>query len=338
MTRVKTPGAGICYTKGGHWKPTIPGCKCQHCNVTFTAHSASQKFCSKRCAGLSRRGARVPHIERLCPTCDKSWSAPKSNPSRYCSKACMYEGMGWSAWEEKCCPQCGMNFRARWQKDKGKLQTYCSKTCASEASKTSIVRKCKNCGSDFSIHPSRNDQTCSLQCRTDYYKRDRSHGWKGGKVLQGDRLYRRMDRDGYAAKYEGEHRLIVAREIGRALNRGEVVICIDGDNDNVSPDNLFLCPNQKEFGFLKSGTVEWPSSSNLQDYRAGGYTRPNVIITLHDWENGKRRESERGKPITRHPQADEIIKRRKAGATARELAIEFSTNLSSMANILKRRL
>jgi hypothetical protein len=180
--------------------------------------------------------------------------------------------------------------------------------------------------------------TCSVECRSTYFIRDRHHAWQGGKVLQSDRAFRRIDRAGYKAKYEGEHRLIAAREIGRPLVRGEVVICINRDNDDYDPANLFLCPNQSEWGLIRAGIVEWPAASNLADYRQAGYTRPNVILTLHEWESGQRRNGPHGRAITRHPQADEIIKRRLAGATSRELAHEFGTNQSNMANILRNRL
>lgn len=150
-------------------------------------------------------------------------------------------------------------------------------------------------------------------------------------------MFRRIDRSGYKAKYEGEHRLIAAREIGRPLIRGEVVICIDRNNDNFAPENLFICPNPREFGLISNGAVEWPTASNLAAYRSSGYERPNVILVLHEWENG-RRKGGKGKWITRHPQADEIIKRRQAGASLRELAEAFDTALSAMAQTVKKRL
>ena len=339
MTVVKNPGEGVSYTSAGNWKPTIHGCICEQCGVEFTGHVKNPRFCSKKCAGASRRGVRVKHTERECPSCKKKWSAPPSNPSKYCSKSCMYKGMGWTKHRNKKCPQCGKGFRPKWRTDRGKLQTYCSNNCAVEASKKQLKKKCVACGKDFFVTPSkRHEKTCSRECADAYYIRDQSHNWRGGKVLQNERLFRRLDRDGYAAKYEGEHRLVAAREMGRPIERGEVILCLDRDNTNLSPENLFFIPSLKELGLIMTGAVEWPKASNLKQMRNAKYIRPDVIILLHEWEDGKRRESTRGKPITRHPQADEIIKRRRAGATARELAVEFETNLSSMAAILRRRL
>jgi hypothetical protein len=119
--------------------------------------------------------------------------------------------------------------------------------------------------------------------------------------------------------------------------RGEAILCIDGDNENLAPDNLFICPNMREMGLINAGTVEWPTTSNLQEYRVAGYVRPQVIMVLHEWEAGKRM-GKSGKMITRHPQADEIIKRRKAGASVRQLSIDFGTALSTMAQTIRTRL
>lgn len=157
-------------------------------------------------------------------------------------------------------------------------------------------------------------------------------------MLQGGRKFRRIDREGYAAKYEGEHRLVAEREIGRRLERNEVVICLDGNNDNHAPTNLFLLPNQIEFGLLKTGAVPWPTESNLRSYRGRGYVRPDVIVILHEWDNDRRQNPTSGRYIKRHPQADEIIKRRRAGATVRQLAKDFGTSMSTMAQTIRNRL
>jgi hypothetical protein len=157
-------------------------------------------------------------------------------------------------------------------------------------------------------------------------------------VQQNGRRFRRIDREGYAAKYNGEHRLVVERVIGRRLKRNEVVICLDGNNDNHAPANLFLLPNQKEFGLLKMGAVPWPEASNLRSYRARGYIRPDVIVVLHEWENDKRLNPKSKRYITRHPQADEIIMRRRAGASVRQLAKDFGTSMSTMAQTIRNRL
>jgi len=324
------------YSKNGHWVPTIPNQICIHCSVTYTAHRKGQEFCSKSCAQTHRAKlkAQSTHTERTCPGCQKKWMGAPSNPSRFCSKACIFESGKWEKSLNKTCLCCGKEFK----KSPKKVGSYCSRECANTPHQERVKKICVECNSEFSVLASlRNQQTCSAKCRTEYFKRDRSHAWSGGVVQQSGRKYRRIDRDGYEAKYDGEHRLIVAREIGRNLVRGEVVLCLDKDHENMSPNNFFLCPSFKEAGFILSGVVEWPKSSNLNQYRDSGYIRPSVNIVLHEWENGKRLGG-KSRHITRHPQADEIIKRRKAGATVKELAKAFDTSNSNMAEVIRQRL
>jgi hypothetical protein len=59
------------------------------------------------------------------------------------------------------------------------------------------------------------------------------------------------------------------------------------------------------------------------------------VIVLREWTNGKRKNPQGNRFISRHPQADEIIKRRRAGASVRDLARDFGT---SMAQTIRTRL
>lgn len=239
--------------------------------------------------------------------------------------------------EEYKCASCGIMFKGRYDRAEHNNQ-FCTKKCHVNYAPMQETRKCAECGKDFEINKHRPDKTCGLECRNAHFIREKSHSWKGGLVLLSDRPSRRIDREGYVGGYEGEHRLIAARVIGRPLVRGECIICLDGDNLNMAPENMFLCPNKSEIGLIQAGTVEWPTASNLTDYRVSNYVRPSVILTLHEWTDGKRRTSGMGRPITRHPQADEIIKRRKAGASLRTLAAEFDYSMSTMSKTLRTRL
>lgn len=319
--------------------PTIPGCVCNHCGKTYTAHKYGSQYCGRSCATTAQMERRFAHIhtERTCPGCGKKWKAPPSNSSNFCSKKCIFDSGKWQKPKEYECANCGSKFEGMADRASHKHR-YCSKRCYTDHKPMQDERVCIECGKSFKVNTHRTDKVCGLECRDAHYIRDRSPAWKGGLVLQAERPSRRIDRDGYVGNYEGEHRLIASREIGRPLKRGEAVICLDGDNLNMDPSNLFLCPNRSESGLIIAGSVEWPASSNLSNYKESGYVRPSVLITLHDWKNGERRTSKNGKPITRHPQADEIIKRRLAGASIRTLAKEFENSLSTMAKTVKNRL
>jgi hypothetical protein len=256
----------------------------------------------------------------------------------YCSKACIYNSGKWIKAIDANCEACGKAFKSTYKKETGKWKSFCSVECANLASRGPRVNKtCAECGSEFDVIECLvNQTTCSEECRSKYFIRDRSSNWTGGLIDQKGRLSRRIDRDGYAAKYNGEHRLVVEREIGRSLYRGEAVLCLDENRGNHKPENLFLCPNFKELGLINSSVVEWPRESNLKQYRVHGYTRPDVVLFLHDWETP--RHSTNGRLFTRHPHAEEIIKRRRAGASVRELAKDFGMSSSGMANVVRSRL
>lgn len=331
----------VFYDSSGNWRPTINGLKCQECGVEYVGRKKHQRFCSRSCSTTFTMRNKAPEkIKKECPECSTIFFRPPSNRDVHCSRQCLYNAKKWEKAQEFTCQMCGetffRNLRERKQK-KYCSTTYCSKTCSVKGLAKHHEKSCKNCGKVFTPY-TKKLVTCSKTCSNEYFSRDRSHAWKGGVVAQNGRPYRKIDREGYQAKYDGEHRLVAAREIGRNLARGEVVLCIDGNNLNHAPKNLFLCPSQKEYSMIRSGAVEFPTESNLQQYRTRGYVRPPVIIVLHEWENGQRRESKKGRPITRHPQADEIIKRRKAGATITQLCDAFGESTTVMANTLRRRL
>jgi len=327
----------VAYSKGGYWMPSIPDQTCVQCGAIYTAHKYGQTHCSKKCAARTRaQKLAESHTARTCPNCAKEWKAAQSNRSAYCSRSCLYAHQEWIKERDADCAQCGTTFKSRFRRERNEWTAYCSSACAHAGARTRLDRDCAECGATFTPYHE-TQLTCSIGCRSAYFIRDRAPAWIGGLVKQNAREFRRIDREGYAAKYEGEHRLIAGRELGRPVARGEAILCIDGDNENLTPDNLFICPNMREMGLINAGTVEWPTTSNLQEYRVAGYVRPQVIMVLHEWEAGKRM-GESGKMITRHPQADEIIKRRKAGASVRQLSIDFGTALSTMAQTIRTRL
>ena len=75
-----------------YWTANVPGQVCEWCSFTYTALKYGQRFCSKGCstkATQARRFAALGYTDRACPTCEKVWRGPPSNPSRFCSRACL---------------------------------------------------------------------------------------------------------------------------------------------------------------------------------------------------------------------------------------------------------
>ena len=331
----------------GHQQATALISECQICHDPFlqTNYPRTTRCCSVECGNLAQRSSERRRIR--CRSCKQIFDTKRDHgkwPS-YCSRKCLKKTQHHAL--KRPCANCGEVFLAKPTKearDGDHNHKFCSAKCKGEQARKGAVENCLNCGSSFYstaalITKGKHDgRCCSSKCQGEYYRRDRSWAWKGGVVQQNQRVFRRIDRSGYAAKYEGEHRLVAERTIGRTLRRGEVVICLDRNNDNWAESNLFICPSQKEFGFIRQGAVPWPEMSNLEVYRASGYQRPEIIVVVYEWENGKRLGAGGRRTISRHPQADEIIKRRRAGASIRDLAKAFGSSSSAMRETLVFRL
>jgi hypothetical protein len=74
-------------------------------------------------------------------------------------------------------------------------------------------------------------------------------------------------RKGYASKYIAEHRLVIAKHIGRMLTRSETVIHINNDGLDNRLSNLFICESMSEFSSRRNGSLPWPEKSNLHNYK-----------------------------------------------------------------------
>jgi len=251
-------------TQGGSSKPAI----CKGCGSKMpTSARTGQSYCSKSCYT-----SRAPQIERTCPGCGVKWSAPQSNPSSYCSKDCLLEDRGWEKRAEKACEMCGTFFVSRYRHDHEGWQKFCSQACAGHALRTMETRICACCGAAFQAYPTTPNRTCSKACKDAFYRLERAYPWNGGVYYTGEVKRVKIDRPGYAAKYDAEYRIIAAKAIGRPLMRHESVIHIDHDKTNNSEDNLFICGSRSEQGRRRGGrTLPWPTNSNLKTYDRTGY-------------------------------------------------------------------
>lgn len=94
---------------------------CETCGDTFEVYpSQEQRFCSRECAGIARRGAAV---EKECPTCGDMFETYPSNDCTYCSRDCFYEGR--REREHRRCVFCGREMECRPDDE----QEYCSQAC-----------------------------------------------------------------------------------------------------------------------------------------------------------------------------------------------------------------
>ncbi len=141
-----------------------------------------------------------------------------------------------------------------------------------------VWQLCESCGKGRWVARGRNELH-SRRCHACYMKErgvpfgPASPGWKGGrtrhyeyvlvKLDRSDPFYPMCDVQGYVP----EHRLVMARKLGRVLLKSEQVHHIDGIKDHNSEDNLELispanhtlykqmcrrCPLRKEVRMLRS--------------------------------------------------------------------------------------
>ena len=119
---------------------------------------------------------------------------------------------------------------------------------------------CQICGKAFYAAPSSKRVTCSLACRTVYYRQlgillegapkgERNPRWKGGRFVN-DQGYVLVltpdhpcaDRHGYVR----EHRLVMESHLGRYLEPREVVHHINHDRSDNRLENLRLYSSNGE--------------------------------------------------------------------------------------------
>jgi hypothetical protein len=119
---------------------------------------------------------------------------------------------------------------------------------------------CVICGRGFYAQPSIHRETCSMECRTENYRRrgllltgakpgPANSRWAGGRWRQGQGYvlvlapeHPHADRHGYVR----EHRLVMERVLGRYLTPGEVVHHRNHVRDDNRPENLELFASNGE--------------------------------------------------------------------------------------------
>ena len=253
---------------------------------------ASSRFCGNGCANAAQTGERR---KANCKTCGAEFVSKKDHGvwKQFCCRECFLrqggenvhipkEQTGTPPRIPKECEQCQSLFEAGRSSTAGRgdgYRLYCSTKCAHEAKVNRQQRTCVNCGQEFCLPPSstarRPDESCcSWECRNEYYKADRASRWQGGQYhsdLAGHG-FTFLERPDYVGKYMQDHRLTASRAMGRLVERGEVVIHINKDKTDNRPSNLFVCGSMSEYAKIRSGSLPWPTASNI---RPAGKSQPH---------------------------------------------------------------
>lgn len=248
---------------------------CIHCGAAFqvTKSGMKRKFCSVDCANAAQ--TKSERREITCEFCAAKFTARADHGvfPRFCSREC-FKGKALKP-EPKECASCGGVFMASktisGKSDDG-LRIYCSNKCRHEGLKTAIEMNCLQCGATFikqqsKIKIGREDGCCSKKCKEKYYVGALSPAFKGGKYesKHAGHGFTYLERPGYVGKHIQNHRLAASRYLGRPIERGEVVIHINKQKMDDRMENLFVCASMSEYAKIRSGSLPWPTKTNIMD-------------------------------------------------------------------------
>lgn len=150
--------------------------------------------------------------------------------------------------EEKC-PNCNTEFISTKKSERGGWKKFCSKKCIYENQKRGKICTCKFCERNFyvakchleRIGRGKQGTFCSIECKSKWQSKnlnlENNPNWSGGKFTR---------KDGYVAirleggEYELEHRVVMAKHIGRTLEMGEHIHHRNGIKHDNRIENLEL--------------------------------------------------------------------------------------------------
>ena len=250
--------------------------QCEYCKKEYkcpNSRTSKSRFCTITCRNKS---GLLPRVEYKCVNCnDKFMARPDHGAERkFCSRKCFLENCVQPI--DKECENCGGVFTAMRSPTAVRgdgWRLYCSKKCYVEGSRKFEEKPCAHCGTMFYPRSAKHDatqRTCSMKCAAEFFSGVNAHNFQGGVYVQKRSNHKFVligKREGYVSKYTAEHRLVIAKYLGRMLTRNEVVIHINNQPSDNRLSNLFLCESMSEFARRRNGSLPWPKKSNLKEYK-----------------------------------------------------------------------
>jgi hypothetical protein len=193
---------------------------------------------------------------------------------KYCSRKCFLAECVQPV--DKLCENCGSIFTAArsttvtWGDGR---RLYCSKKCYTEHSRSFEEKPCAWCGTLFypiSAAKDSTQMTCSPKCKGEFFCGTNSLNFKGGSHIHVQTNHKMVligKRKGFVGKYLSEHRLLIAKHIGRMLTRDEMVLHINNQGLDNRLSNLYVCESNSECAKRRLGSLPWPTKSNVDQLK-----------------------------------------------------------------------
>lgn len=225
--------------------------------------SQQRKYCSRTCAGAAKRALPTSKTCTVCQSTFTPQNRYQAARNKTCSPACATKAISeaktgipspFNARVTVPCAMCGADVTLPQAWKKRNEKTYCSRRCngLSRADVFASVGRLGRAGWTA-------ESIASARVKM---SGENNPAWKGGVTYKrpkgnyiGPRYVRCPEDVKSMARSDGyimEHRLVMARRIGRTLLRSEVVNHINRDPRDNRPENLELYPSN---GDHKRGEV-----------------------------------------------------------------------------------